>query len=99
MLNTLEEEKIYNDDDYESTIVYRFKNNKPYTISKEEGIWVIKGKEIEKLFAMTRFDEDEAIERLMRKLKGMGIEEELQRLGAKYGDVVEINNYVFEWKD
>ena len=48
---------------------------------------------------MTRFDEDEAIERLMRKLKGMGIEEELQRLGAKYGDVVEINNYVFEWKD
>ncbi len=99
ILNTIIEDKVYNEDEYESTIIYRFKNEKPYTICKEEGIWVIKGKEIEKLFAMTRFDEDEAIERLMRKLKGIGIDDELERLGAKKGDEVEINNYIFEWKD
>lgn len=99
MLDKILEEKIYNEDEYESTIIYRFKNEKPYTISKEEGIWIIKGKEIEKLFAMTRFDEEEAIDRLMRKLRGMGIDEELERLGAKKGDEIEINNYIFEWKD
>ncbi len=99
MLEEVQEESIYNDNDFEKTIVYRFKNEKPYSISKEDGIWQIKGKEIEKLFAMTRFSEDEAIERLERKLKGMGIEEELERLGAKKGDEVEINNYIFEWRD
>lgn len=99
VLKEVEKEKIYQDDEYEDTIIYRFKNEKPYTISKEDGIWVIKGKEIETLFAMTRWDEQEAIERFNRKLKGMGIEEELSRLGAKKGDEILINNYVFEWKD
>ena len=99
ILDTISEEKVYNEDEYESTIIYRFKNEKPYTISREEGIWNIKGKEIEKLFAMTRFDEEEGVERLMRKLKGMGIDDELERLGAKKGDEILINNYVFEWKD
>lgn len=99
VLKKVEKEKIYQDDEYEDTIIYRFKNEKPYTISKEDGIWVIKGKEIETLFAMTRWNEQEAIERFNRKLKGMGIEEELSRLGAKKGDEILINNYVFEWKD
>ncbi len=99
MLKTFQNENLYNDDEFERTIIYRFKNEKPYTISREDGIWIIKGKEIEKLFAMTRLDEDEAILRLMRKLKGMGIDDELKRLGAQKGDEIEINNYLFEWSD
>lgn len=100
--NTLDEikvENIYNDDEYESTIVYRFQNEKPYTITKEDGIWVLKGEEIEKLFKMTRFTEDEAVIRFGRKLKGMGIDDELERLGAKPGDEVQILDYIFEWKE
>jgi len=98
-LDTIQEESIYDEEDYESTIVYRFKNEKPYTITKEEGIWILKGAEIEKLFQMTRFDEQEAVERFGRKLKGMGIDDELERLGAKRGDEVAILDYVFEWRD
>ena len=99
MLDNLEEEQIFDDSEYESTIVYKFNQEKPYTITREEGIWVIAGDSINKLFAMTRFTEQEAVERFARKLKGMGIEEELYRLGAKVGDEVCINDYVFELKD
>lgn len=99
ILDTIQEEAIYQDEEYESTIVYRFKNEKPYTITKEDGIWVIRGKEIEKLFAMTRFDQEEAVLRFARKLRGMGIEEELERLGAKRNDEIQINDYIFEFKD
>jgi len=98
-LDTLKEEPLYQEEEYESTIVYRFKNEKPYTITKEDGIWILKGAEIEKLFSMTRFDEQEAVERFGRKLKGMGIENELERLGAKRGDEVQILDYIFEFKD
>ena len=98
-LDTIKTSSIYDDEDYESTIVYRFQNEKPYTISKEEGLWVIRGEEVEKLFAMTRFDEQEAVERFGRKLKGMGIDEELERLGAKRGDEVQIAGYIFEFKE
>ncbi len=98
-LDEIKEENLYQEEDYESTIVYRFQNEKPYTITKEDGIWVLRGAEIEKLFFMTRFNEQEAVERFGRKLKGMGIDNELERLGAKRGDEVQILDYVFEWRD
>lgn len=98
-LDTIKKETPYEESDFESTIVYRFQNEKPYTIEKDNDIWILKGAEIEKLFAMTRFTEQEATERFARKLKGMGIEEELERLGAKRGDEVQILDYIFEFKD
>ena len=98
-LDTIKTSSLYEDEDYESTIVYKFQNEKPYTITKEDGLWVIHGEEVEKLFAMTRFDEQEAVERFGRKLKGMGIDEELERLGAKRGDEVQIAGYIFEFKE
>ncbi len=99
MIDTLPKTRVYQNDEYESTVVYRFKNEKPYTITKEDGIWIIKGEEINKLFAMTRFEEKEAVLRFGRKLKGMGIDNELERLGAKRGDEVQIMDYLFEFKE
>ena len=93
-LETIKDESIYPESLYESTIVYRFKNEKPYTITKEDGVWVIKGEEVEKLFAMTRFNQEEAVQRFARKLRGMGIEDELIRLGAKENDEIEISGYI-----
>ncbi len=98
-LQTISDINLYDAEEFESTIVYRFKNESPYTITKEEGIWVIRGKAIEKLFAMTKFEEDEAVERFSRQLKKMGIEDELNRLGAKKGDEIQINDYIFEYLD
>ena len=99
ILKNTPKEDLYTSEDYESTIVYKFKNEKPYTITKEDGIWVLRGDEIEKLFNMTRFTEQEGVERFARKLKGMGVEDTLERLGAERGDEVQILDYIFEFKD
>lgn len=47
---------------------------------------------------MTKFNEDEGVLRFARKLKGMGVEDELERLGAKPGDEVQILDYMFTFK-
>lgn len=99
ILDTLEQTNLYEEKEFESTIIYKFKNEKPYTITKEDNVWVIRGDEVEKLFVMTRWEEEEAQIRFARKLKGMGIEEELKRLGANYGDEVQILDYIFVWKE
>lgn len=99
ILENVQEEDIYNEEEYESYIVYKFQNERPYTIRNDEGVWVLEGKEIEELFKMTRFTEDEAVLRFARKLKGMGVEDELERLGAKRGDEVQILDYIFEFKE
>ena len=62
-------------------------------------MWVVKGEEIEKLFKMTKFTEDESVVRFGRKLKGMGVEEALEEAGAKRGDDVQILDYMFTFKE
>ena len=98
LLEKVKTDSIYSEEEFESHVVYKFNSEKPYTIVNDNGIWVIKGKEIEKLFKMTKFTEDEALLRFSRKLKGMGIEAELERLGAVYGDEVQILDYIFIFK-
>ncbi len=99
LLETLPKEDIYEEQDYESYVIYKFQNERPYTIRKDNDVWVLEGEEIEKLFKMTRFTEEEAVLRFARKLKGMGVEEELKRIGAKRGDDVQILDYIFEFKE
>ncbi len=99
LLENLPEEELYEEQDYESYRIYKFENERPYTIKKDGDVWVLEGKEIEELFKMTRFTEDEAVLRFARKLKGMGVEEELERLGAQRGDEVQILDYIFEFKE
>lgn len=83
----------------ESHVLYKFKNEKPFTVKRENNIWILSGHDIETLFYMTRFDEDESVERFGRKLRGMGVEDELERIGAKRGDEVKILDYIFIFKE
>lgn len=100
MLDETELEPIYEDASYEGHVIYKFKNEKPYTITRDDsGVWIIKGAEIEKLLKMTKFYEDEGVQRFARKLRGMGVEDELERLGALRGDDVQILDFVFTFKE
>ena len=82
----------------ESFKVYKYEDNVPYKIKKDGNIWVVSGKEIETLLLMTKFNEDEGVLRSARKFKGMGIEDELEKMGAKVGDEVQILDYMFTFK-
>ena len=79
--------------------VYKYEDNKQYNIKRDGNIWIVSGKEIETLLLMTKFNEDEGVLRFARKFKGMGIEDELEKLGAKPGDEVQILDYMFTFKD
>ncbi len=97
LLDKIPEEPLYNLENNEVK-EYKYEDEKPFKIHKEDNIWVIEGKQIEKLFQMTRFEEDEAVLRFSRKLKGMGVDDELLRLGAQVGDEIQILDYIFEFK-
>ncbi len=100
MVYSLEAEPIYDDEKYESHVLYKFKEEKPYTITRDDaGVWVVRGEEIEKLLKMTKFQEDEGVDRFARKLRGMGVEDELEKLGAQPGDDVQILDYMFTFKE
>ena len=95
-LDEINKEDLYQDDEIESHILYKFKEEKPFTITKEDDVYVIHSDRIEKLFKMTKFT-DEGIRRFSNKLRRMGVDEELQKLGIEEGDLVRIDNFEFEY--
>ncbi len=98
LLENCEDEPLFDDEKFESHVLYKFKKDKPFTITRDNDIYVIRGKEIEKLFKMTKFTDDGAL-RFARKLRKMGIDDELLNMGAKYGDKVQIMDLIFEFKE
>lgn len=97
-LDKIKEEPLFSDEAFESHVLYKFKKEQPFTITRDNDIYVVKGKEIEKLFHMTKFTDEGAV-RFARKLRKMGIDDKLLEMGAKYGDKVQIEDLIFEFKE
>lgn len=98
LLDQQEDQPLYEEDAFESHVLYTFKKEEPYTITREDnGTWVIHGAEIEKLFKMTKFNSQEGIIRFAKRLRKMGIDDKLEAMGAKSGDKVRILDFEFEF--
>lgn len=96
VLDSITIEPLYDENEIESHVLYKFKKEKPFTITKEDA-WIVRGETVEKLFKMTKFNTNDGTLRFARKLKQMGIDDELKRLGAKEGDTVRILDYEFTY--
>ena len=90
--------EIYEEDEMLSHVLYKFEKEKPYTIEKENDYFVIHGSEVERLFKMTKFESDESVLRFARQIRKMGIDDDLEKLGAKEGDIVKILDFSFEYR-
>lgn len=70
----------------------------PFIVTRDDdGAFMLKGPQIERLFKMTNFDSDEAVHRFARQMRQMGVDESLREKGASDGDVVRILDFEFEF--
>lgn len=99
MLNNIKKEPLYKEEKFESHVLYKFEEKEPFTITKENNDWVIRGEVVEKLFKMTKFNTDEAATRFANKLRRLGVDGKLRELGAVDGDTVRILDYEFEYEE
>jgi GTP-binding protein len=65
----------------------------------EDGVFVVRGKGVERLVAMTDMNSDAGVRRLQRLLDRMGIVARLRELGAQDGDTVRIGSEEFDFID
>lgn len=100
ILDTIPNNPLYDESQIESHVLYKFKKEEPFTITRDDdGTWVISGKEVERIFKMTKFSSDEAVMRFAKKLRRMGIDDKLIELGTETGDMVRILDFYFDFKD
>ena len=100
ILDTIPNNPLYDDSQIESHVLYKFKKEEPFIITRDDdGTWVVSGKEVERIFKMTKFSSDEAVARFAKKLRKMGIDDKLVEMGAETGDCVRILDFYFDFRD
>ncbi|WP_027109107.1 GTPase ObgE [Lacticigenium naphthae] len=101
LLETTPRFPMYEEEDLEEVKLYKHEESEAeYTVTHEtDGTWVLSGDKLERIFKMTNFDHDESSMRFARQLRGLGVDEELRRLGAQNGDIVRIEKFEFEFVD
>ena len=98
LVKNTKDDVLFDDNEQESHVLYKFKEEKPFTIVKYNDVFVIKGDKVEKLFLMTNFNTEEALVRFSNRLRKMGIDDALIDAGIEEGDIVRILDYEFEWR-
>jgi GTP-binding protein len=69
-----------------------------FKIDVEDGVFVVKGRKIERIAAQTNFDNEESAERFQRDLVRLGIDDELRKMGVEAGETVRIGATELEWE-
>ncbi|MEZ4590713.1 MAG: GTPase ObgE [Chloroflexota bacterium] len=77
--------------------IIRAENEEGFTIEREGDGWRVRGKQIERVAAMTYFEFDATLVRFQKILESMGISKALAEAGVVVGDPVYIGEEELEW--
>ncbi|MGX1263568.1 GTP-binding protein [Rossellomorea marisflavi] len=73
---------------------------KEFVITRDpDGVFVVSGAKIERLFKMTDFTREDSTRRFARQLRSYGVDEALRERGAENGDTIRLMKYEFEFVD
>jgi len=68
-----------------------------FSVSKEQGVYVVRGKRVERAVSMTNQDSEESMDRLQVTLARMGVTKALEQAGVKVGDTVRFGKVELYW--
>ncbi|MBV9227762.1 MAG: Obg family GTPase CgtA, partial [Chloroflexi bacterium] len=68
-----------------------------FTVAKERGIYVVRGKRVERLVNMTNQESEEGMDRLQVMLEKMWVTKALEEAGVKVGDTVRFGKVELYW--
>jgi GTPase len=80
-----------------SGVVLRPQPEDAFIVSKEEGIYIVRGKRVERAVGMTDLENEEGMDRLQVTLRRMGITKTLEEAGVKVGDTVRFGKVELFW--
>lgn len=69
----------------------------PYTVEKEDGMYVVEGPKIEKMLGYTNLDSEKGFAFFQKFLKDTGILDELEAAGIEEGDTVRMYGLQFDY--
>ncbi len=77
--------------------VLRPQPEEAFSIIKEKGVYIVRGKRVERAVSMTNLDSEESMDRLQVTLAKMGVTKALEEAGVKVGDKVRFGKVELYW--
>lgn len=68
-----------------------------FTVSKEHGVYIVRGRRVERVVNMTDQESEEGMDRLQVQLAKMGVTKALEEAGVKVGDTVRFGKVELYW--
>ncbi len=68
-----------------------------FSVTKENGVYVVRGKRVERAVSMTDTENEESMDRLQVTMEKMGITRALEEAGVKVGDPVRFGKVELIW--
>jgi GTPase len=78
-------------------VVLRPQPDDAFTVTKEDGVFVVRGKRVVRTVNMTNQDSAESMDRLQVTLAKMGVTKALEEAGVKVGDTVRFGKVELYW--
>ena len=79
--------------------VYTLDDKDEYKITKEGGIFVIKGEAVERIMRRVNIADNESLYYFQKSLDNLGVNQKLKEMGIEEGDIVKIDDYELEWEE
>ena len=83
----------------QEVIRFRAPEDDKWEAELHDGVYVVRGRGIERVTAMTDMNNPDGVRRLQRILEKAGVVSRLRDLGAAHGDTVRIGNFEFDFLD
>ena len=97
ILKTLPKEELF--EEKESKKVYKLEDEEPFTITKEDDMYVVDGPAIRELMRKVNMEDNESLYYFQKNLDILGVNQKLKEAGVKDGDTVKVYDYILEWED
>lgn len=82
---------------FDTIKTYKFDTQQEFSVRLEDGVFVVEGAKIEKVFKMTNFNTESGVDRFARTLRNLGVDDALREIGCENKSIVRILDYEFEF--
>ncbi|GAC1357980.1 MAG: GTPase ObgE [Ktedonobacteraceae bacterium] len=81
----------------DDVVILRPQPDDAFTVTKEDGVFVVRGKRVARMVGMTNQESEEGMDRLQVMLQKMGVTKALEEAGVKVGDTVRFGKVELYW--
>ena len=79
--------------------VYTLNEEESFTITKEDGMFVVDGPEVQKIMRRVNLEDNESMYYFQKCLDELGVNQALKEAGVQEGDTVRVVDWELEWMD